>query len=61
MIVDSSALTEQVVDDVIESAFNSAGQRCLALRMLLCTRRNIQWIIEDTWDFTTDIDPLIDK
>ena len=34
MIVDSSALTEQVVDDVIESAFNSAGQRCSALRIL---------------------------
>ncbi len=34
MIVDSSALTEQVVDDVLRSAFNSAGQRCSALRML---------------------------
>ena len=34
MIVDSSALTEQVVDDVIESAFNSAGQRCSALWIL---------------------------
>jgi RHH-type proline utilization regulon transcriptional repressor/proline dehydrogenase/delta 1-pyrroline-5-carboxylate dehydrogenase len=34
MIVDSSALTEQVVDDVIRSAFNSAGQRCSALRIL---------------------------
>jgi len=34
MIVDSSALTEQVVDDVIESGFNAAGQRCSALRIL---------------------------
>ena len=34
MIVDSSALTEQVVADVLESAFNSAGQRCSALRVL---------------------------
>jgi len=34
MIVDSSALTEQVVDDVITSAFGSAGQRCSALRIL---------------------------
>ncbi len=34
MIVDSSALTEQVVDDVIISAFGSAGQRCSALRVL---------------------------
>ena len=34
MIVDSSALPEQVVDDVINSAFGSAGQRCSALRVL---------------------------
>ena len=34
MIVDSSALPEQVVTDVIQSAFNSAGQRCSALRLL---------------------------
>ncbi|MBY0293348.1 MAG: L-glutamate gamma-semialdehyde dehydrogenase [Alphaproteobacteria bacterium] len=34
MIVDSSALIEQVVDDVIVSAFQSAGQRCSALRVL---------------------------
>ncbi len=34
MIVDSSALPEQVVDHVIRSAFNSAGQRCSALRFL---------------------------
>ena len=34
MIVDSSALPEQVVDDVIASAFGSAGQRCSALRVL---------------------------
>ncbi len=34
MVVDSSALPEQVVSDVIQSAFNSAGQRCSALRLL---------------------------
>ena len=34
MIVDSSALPEQVVGDVLQSAFNSAGQRCSALRVL---------------------------
>ncbi|PCJ97879.1 MAG: bifunctional proline dehydrogenase/L-glutamate gamma-semialdehyde dehydrogenase [Zetaproteobacteria bacterium] len=34
MIVDSSALAEQVVDDVMSSAFGSAGQRCSALRVL---------------------------
>ena len=35
MIVDATALAEQVTDDVITSAFRSAGQRCSALRMLL--------------------------
>ena len=35
MIVDSSALAEQVVKDAMRSAFNSAGQRCSALRVLL--------------------------
>jgi RHH-type proline utilization regulon transcriptional repressor/proline dehydrogenase/delta 1-pyrroline-5-carboxylate dehydrogenase len=34
MIVDSSALAEQVVQDVLSSAFDSAGQRCSALRVL---------------------------
>lgn len=34
MIVDSSALTEQVINDIIISAFQSAGQRCSALRIL---------------------------
>ena len=34
MVVDSTALPEQVVDDVITSAFTSAGQRCSALRVL---------------------------
>ncbi|WP_264816283.1 aldehyde dehydrogenase family protein, partial [Gluconobacter kondonii] len=34
MIVDSSALAEQVVADVLASAFDSAGQRCSALRIL---------------------------
>lgn len=40
MIVDSSALTEQVVADVVVSAFDSAGQRCSALR-LLCLQEEI--------------------
>src|SRR5690606_36220932 len=34
MVVDSSALPEQAVDDIIASAFGSAGQRCSALRVL---------------------------
>src|SRR4028118_1517298 len=36
MIVDSSALPEQVTRDVVASAFQSAGQRCSALRVLYC-------------------------
>ncbi|MER0124599.1 trifunctional transcriptional regulator/proline dehydrogenase/L-glutamate gamma-semialdehyde dehydrogenase [Franconibacter daqui] len=40
MIVDSSALTEQVVVDVVASAFDSAGQRCSALRVL-CLQEDI--------------------
>jgi RHH-type proline utilization regulon transcriptional repressor/proline dehydrogenase/delta 1-pyrroline-5-carboxylate dehydrogenase len=40
MIVDSSALTEQVVMDVLSSAFDSAGQRCSALR-LLCVQDDV--------------------
>ena len=40
MIVDSSALPEQLVDDVVGSAFGSAGQRCSALR-LLCLQEEI--------------------
>ncbi|WP_428943362.1 trifunctional transcriptional regulator/proline dehydrogenase/L-glutamate gamma-semialdehyde dehydrogenase [Pantoea sp. FN060301] len=40
MIVDSSALTEQVVIDIVASAFDSAGQRCSALR-LLCVQADV--------------------
>ena len=47
MLVDSSALTEQVVQDVLTSAFDSAGQRCSALR-LLC-------IQEDAADATIEM------
>ncbi|MDP6705589.1 MAG: bifunctional proline dehydrogenase/L-glutamate gamma-semialdehyde dehydrogenase PutA [Alphaproteobacteria bacterium] len=42
MLVDSSALPEQVVEDVITSAFRSAGQRCSALRVL--------FLQDDVWD-----------
>jgi len=42
MIADSSALLEQLVQDVIVSAFNSAGQRCSALRVLLCSRKSLE-------------------
>ena len=40
MVVDSTALPEQVVDAVVQSAFRSAGQRCSALR-LLCVHDSI--------------------
>ncbi|MEY5097536.1 MAG: trifunctional transcriptional regulator/proline dehydrogenase/L-glutamate gamma-semialdehyde [Pseudomonadota bacterium] len=40
MVVDSSALTEQVVNDVVSSAFDSAGQRCSALRVL-CVQEEV--------------------
>ena len=40
MIVDSSALVEQVVGDVVSSAFDSAGQRCSALRVL-CVQQEV--------------------
>jgi RHH-type proline utilization regulon transcriptional repressor/proline dehydrogenase/delta 1-pyrroline-5-carboxylate dehydrogenase len=73
MIVDSSALPEQVVRDVIQSAFLSAGQRCSALR-LLCLQDEIaarvltmlrgalrERRIGDPALLATDIGPLIDE
>jgi RHH-type proline utilization regulon transcriptional repressor/proline dehydrogenase/delta 1-pyrroline-5-carboxylate dehydrogenase len=72
MIVDSSALPEQVVGDVVYSAFNSAGQRCSALR-LLCLQEEIAprviGLIEGAMDElaigdpalgSTDVGPVID-
>ena len=46
MIVDSSALTEQVVIDVVSSAFDSAGQRCSALRVLCLQEDSAGRVIE---------------
>ena len=45
MIVDSSALTEQVVLDVVSSAYDSAGQRCSALRVLCVQEDNADSVI----------------
>jgi RHH-type proline utilization regulon transcriptional repressor/proline dehydrogenase/delta 1-pyrroline-5-carboxylate dehydrogenase len=72
MIVDSSALPEQVVTDVLTSAFGSAGQRCSALR-LLCLQDDIgdrvlrmlqgaadSLVIGDPLDPGTDVGPVID-
>jgi len=72
MLVDSTALPEQVVADVITSAFLSAGQRCSALR-LLCLHEDIaedtlrmlagamdELVIGDPADPATDVGPVID-
>jgi RHH-type proline utilization regulon transcriptional repressor/proline dehydrogenase/delta 1-pyrroline-5-carboxylate dehydrogenase len=73
MIVDSSALPEQVVDDVIISAFGSAGQRCSALRVLCLQEEAADKIIRmlrgamkelrvgDPADIVSDIGPVIDE
>ncbi|MDP4537377.1 bifunctional proline dehydrogenase/L-glutamate gamma-semialdehyde dehydrogenase PutA [Alkalimonas collagenimarina] len=72
MIVDSTALPEQVVDDVISSGFQSAGQRCSALRVLFIQDDVADGIIEmlvgalkelhvgDPSFLSTDIGPVID-
>ena len=73
MIVDSSALPEQVTRDVISSAFQSAGQRCSALRVLFVQEdvadgmiRMISGAMEaltvgDPSDLATDVGPVIDE
>jgi RHH-type proline utilization regulon transcriptional repressor/proline dehydrogenase/delta 1-pyrroline-5-carboxylate dehydrogenase len=73
MIVDSTALPEQVVLDVITSAFRSAGQRCSALRLLVLqedvAERTLEMlsgamdtlIVGDPADPRTDVGPVIDK
>jgi RHH-type proline utilization regulon transcriptional repressor/proline dehydrogenase/delta 1-pyrroline-5-carboxylate dehydrogenase len=72
MIVDATALPEQVTDDVVSSAFRSAGQRCSALR-LLCLQDEVaepmlrmiagaaaELLLGDPADPATDIGPVID-
>ena len=72
MFVDSTALKEQIIDDVILSAFGSAGQRCSALRILYVPSDVADALIEglkgalavqvlgDPADPKTDIGPVID-
>jgi RHH-type proline utilization regulon transcriptional repressor/proline dehydrogenase/delta 1-pyrroline-5-carboxylate dehydrogenase len=72
MIVDASALPEQVVDDVVISAFQSAGQRCSAQRILFvdegCAQRTLQLLagalaelkVADPAEPDTDVGPIID-
>jgi RHH-type proline utilization regulon transcriptional repressor/proline dehydrogenase/delta 1-pyrroline-5-carboxylate dehydrogenase len=72
MIVDATALPEQVCDDVIASAFRSAGQRCSALR-LLCVQEDVadkmiamiegaarELMIGDPRDLQVQVGPVID-
>jgi len=73
MIVDSSALPEQVVDAVVQSAFRSAGQRCSALRLLVVHESIADGVIEmihgalaelrvgDPAELATDVGPVIDQ
>jgi RHH-type proline utilization regulon transcriptional repressor/proline dehydrogenase/delta 1-pyrroline-5-carboxylate dehydrogenase len=72
MVIDSSALAEQVVGDVLASAFDSAGQRCSALR-LLCLQDDVadrvlgmlkeamrEWVVGNPDRMHTDVGPVID-
>jgi RHH-type proline utilization regulon transcriptional repressor/proline dehydrogenase/delta 1-pyrroline-5-carboxylate dehydrogenase len=72
MIVDATALPEQVTDDVITSAFRSAGQRCSALR-LLCVQEDVAdrmlemiegaaraLVVGDPREIETHVGPVID-
>ena len=73
MIVDSSALPEQVVSDVLASAFNSAGQRCSSLRLLFLQNETADRVLEllagameelnmgDPLRLSTDVGPVIDR
>jgi RHH-type proline utilization regulon transcriptional repressor/proline dehydrogenase/delta 1-pyrroline-5-carboxylate dehydrogenase len=72
MLADSSALAEQLVLDVVQSGFNSAGQRCSALRILLVQEEiapRVQTLLAGCMDeihvgdpahLSTDVGPVID-
>jgi RHH-type proline utilization regulon transcriptional repressor/proline dehydrogenase/delta 1-pyrroline-5-carboxylate dehydrogenase len=72
MLVDSSALPEQVVNDAVTSAFNAAGQRCSALRVLFVQEDIAPRVLEllagvmdtlaigDPAQLATDVGPVID-
>ena len=73
MITDSSAHTEQLVQDIVQSAFNSAGQRCSALRVLFIPHQVAdktiamiigamqQLVIGNPDEITSDIGPVINR
>ncbi len=72
MIVDSTALPEQALRDILASAFQSAGQRCSALRCLYVQKDVAHSMVEmikggmdqlslaDPWDLSCDVGPVID-
>ena len=72
MVVDSTALPEQAVRDILASSFQSAGQRCSALRCLYVQEDIAETVLEmlfgamedlalgDPWDLATDVGPVID-
>ncbi|TGD64710.1 bifunctional proline dehydrogenase/L-glutamate gamma-semialdehyde dehydrogenase PutA [Tabrizicola sp. WMC-M-20] len=72
MVVDSTALPEQAVRDILASSFQSAGQRCSALRCLYVQEDIAGPVLEmlfgamddlalgDPWDLATDVGPVID-
>ncbi len=73
MIVDSTALPEQAVRDIVASSFQSAGQRCSALRILYIQKdvedRFLEMLygamdelrLDDPWQLFTDVGPVIDE
>lgn len=73
MIVDSTALPEQAVRDIVNSSFQSAGQRCSALRVLYVQKDTAdiilkmlygameELVIGAPWDYATDVGPVIDE
>ncbi|SLN64859.1 Bifunctional protein PutA [Falsiruegeria litorea R37] len=73
MIVDSTALPEQAIKDIVASAFQSAGQRCSALRLLYVQEDVAEPFLEmlfgamdelvvgSPWDYRTDVGPVINS
>ena len=73
MIVDSTALPEQAVRDIVASAFQSAGQRCSALRVLYIQEDVSETVLQmlmgamdelqvgDPWNLSSDVGPVIDE
>lgn len=71
MIVDSTALPEQAVQDIVDSAFRSAGQRCSALRVLYLQNDIAddfldmlygamdELVVDEPWSMATDVGPII--